>query len=56
MTTAKKNVKKLFYRGKHDKGGIWQRVFRYISKLYKTYKDWDQTDLLNSKISFVENI
>ena len=27
MTTAKKN---LFYRGGHDKGGIWQRVLRYM--------------------------
>ena len=31
MTTAKKNVKNFILQGEYDKGGIWQRVLRYIS-------------------------
>ena len=31
MTTAKKNVKNFILQGgEHEKGGIWQRVLRYI--------------------------
>ena len=31
MTTAKKNVKKFILWGDMTKGGIWQRVLRYLS-------------------------
>ena len=52
MTTANKNVKIFYLQGEHDKGGIWQRIWRYI-KQRKSPTEFNKSSLVNLSRSIV---